>query len=63
MKTSNTALLISLQSLLAAGQVINAGIGVISHNEVMTLIVGGIVAGLSVAVQHIGNQTQPTPKQ
>lgn len=54
-----TTTLLILQSVLTAAQVFNAGIASVTRNPTITLAVGALVAGLQVAVQHLGNQTIP----
>lgn len=51
--------LIVLQGLGITGQVVNAGIGAATHNELVVLVVGAVVAGYQFTIQHLGNQNDP----
>jgi hypothetical protein len=53
----NTILI--LQAIGVTVQFINAGIATAVHNPVVTLVIGGVAAGFSMLVQHLGNQTDP----
>jgi hypothetical protein len=55
-------ILIVLQGVGIAAQIINAGIGTVTHEPGVVLMVGGIVAGYQFIIQHLGNQTDPDPK-
>jgi hypothetical protein len=51
--------------LLAGAHFINAGLGTALHGPhalLICLIVGGVVSGLQMTVQIIGNNTVPTTK-
>lgn len=54
--------LIVLQGIGITAQVINAGIGTVTHQPETVLIVGAVVAGYQFIIQHLGNQTDPNPK-
>lgn len=54
-----TTFLIVLQGILIVVQMVNAQIGVISHDATVTLVVGAIAAGFQFVVQHLGNVACP----
>ncbi len=59
--TKQAIWILALQSFLTFAQVVNAGIASVTHDLLVTLLVGAFVAGLQVFVQHIGNQSVPIP--
>ena len=50
----------ALQAILASLQVINAGIAGVTHNPMVSLILGGVVMGFRVFVQKMGNEAIPS---
>lgn len=46
-----------LQSMLAALQVVNAGIASVTHSALVALLLGAVVMGIQVFVQAMGNKT------
>jgi hypothetical protein len=60
---SRTDLLIVLQGVGIAAQVINAGVGTVTHDPGAVLVVGAVVAGYQFVIQHLGNQTDPNRPQ
>ncbi len=59
----NSNALLAVQAALAAGQIVNAGVGTVTHNGLAILIVGAAVTALQVVAQHIGNQSTPEAKK
>ena len=48
-------LIVALQTLLIFLQIINGQIAVVTHNPVITLVIGAVVGAVQYYVQHIGN--------
>lgn len=55
--------LIVLQGIGVTAQLINAGIGTVTHNSAVVLIVSATVAGYQFILQHLGNKMVPTQDQ
>ena len=49
----------AFQAILVALQIINAGIAGVTHNPMVSLILGGVVGGFSIYVQKLGNESTP----
>lgn len=55
--STNTILLI--QTVLVFGQIANAGLASVTHDPLVTLLIGAAVGAGQFFVQHVGNQTTP----
>lgn len=51
--------LIVLQGIGVTAQLLNAGIGTVTHNSAVVLIVSATVAGFQFIIQNLGNKMVP----
>jgi hypothetical protein len=59
---NRTTWLLILQGLGITLQGINAGIGTITHNAVVVLVVASVVGGYQYVLQNLGNNATPPGK-
>ena len=50
-----------LQAIGVTVQILNAGIGTVTHDAAIVLIVGAIAGGFQIYVQRLGNASTPQP--
>lgn len=57
---SKSTWLLVAQGLGITLQMVNLGIGTVTHDAGVALITGAFVSGYQFVIQHIGNQTPPS---